>query len=762
MLAGVQYCSVFGLGIAFGSAAVIADDFSALETRVQAIFADNCASCHDDEDSEPVLSDEIDLRVLRSDADYIIAGNAKDSKFYQLITLPDGDKDRMPKSTAKKPKVSLTEAQKADIRDWIDGVGMPKIDREYISYQSILKIVDGDVTKLEATGEFAKSIRYLTLANFYNQKDASGHYSVPENRIRDFHFSVSKLLNSLSWKEDIVQPVVVDGTGVLLRFNLDDYEIDLRLWERLFGGYPYHVITEDPEQEVLRNKFGSVPIMRADFFVFAMSQPPFYYEALRLPGGQNLPNADIELEQRMGITYENAIVDPRAVRAGFQRSNVSQGNRVIERLPLPGKGGYFWKSYDFDPNRVNEIGGDLFRAPLGPIRSPLSNDPNLKFSHDGGEIIFSLPNGLQAYFLTNRDGARIDEGPIEVVTDISRSDGKIINGISCMACHNEGMLSAGVRDEVKGLASNLTLSAEGRKALEKIYDDTRLTEFFQADADRFKAALLQCGTYSGGAEPVRMLCDEFKKNLFPWDLSPEFGLNLPDVSALLARSQDPKVQIVASKFQSSTPVPRLDFQNAFPAMVEALEMGKAQKTDQLGLIEFGGYLDPTDLVTKGEGNGVVLRDRTSSITVVRPPTYKGTGGTSSGGFPKPMTGEGTNSNGVGASVVSDGIVRPPAYSGGKRKSVHPFVPSADGVVRLPPYQQGESKTPQPVPAAPKATGKTPGDGGAGLDTNAGSDGIVRPPAYSGGKRKSVHPFVPSADGVVRLPPFKQGTSKAPN
>ncbi|WP_436425189.1 hypothetical protein, partial [Enterococcus faecium] len=74
-----------------------------------------------------------------------------------------------------------------------------------------------------------------------------------------------------------------------------------------------------------------------------------------------------------------------AQRAAFQRSGVSQNNRLIERHPS--RSGFFWTSYDFAGNRDRQ---SLFSFPLGP------NGPNA-FHHDGGETIFSLPNGFQAY-----------------------------------------------------------------------------------------------------------------------------------------------------------------------------------------------------------------------------------------------------------------------------------------------------------------------------------------------------------------------------
>ena len=66
---------------------------------------------------------------------------------------------------------------------------------------------------------------------------------------------------------------------------------------------------------------------------------------------------------------------------------MSKNNRLIERHTIPT--GYFWTSYDFKGDRPKQ---SLFVHPLGP-------DGADGFKHDGGETIFSLPNGFQAYYL---------------------------------------------------------------------------------------------------------------------------------------------------------------------------------------------------------------------------------------------------------------------------------------------------------------------------------------------------------------------------
>jgi len=527
----------------------------------------------------------------------------------------------MPKSTNRKPQQPLTSAEKETLKNWITGTGTRVDKRDFITQTKSVEWMRSDITSLKERGALSKTVRYLNLANIYNKRDATNRPEIPLSLIQDYHFSVSKLLNSLSWSKEIVVPKVVDSYGTLLRFDLADYGIDARIWERLFAGYPYHILTGDSNLSA-DEFFGSHPLMRADFFVFAMAQPPFYHMALRLPGGENLINADTELERKLGIGADKAIFDERTVRAGFQKSGVSQGNRVIERFPLDPDNGYFWKSYDFDPDRQNERGGDLFRSPLGPGTMSLTMDPQLRFSHDGGEIIFSLPNGLQAYLLTDGRGARIDEGPTNIVADASRPDGRIINGISCMSCHREGLVSAGVSDEVLQQSKTIALPAPERKKIERLYDSVRLKNWLVSDTERYCEALGKCGSYSGKTEAVRLLYDAFKADLYPRDLGPEIGLDSSEILNRLDRSSSPGVKFIVSKFRSATPVPRLDFEKELPAIVEALGLGTVQATYELGLVEFGGLVDPNSGAIQGESaTHITVRGEAKIINPIRLPLY---------------------------------------------------------------------------------------------------------------------------------------------
>jgi serine/threonine-protein kinase len=85
------------------------------------------------------------------------------------------------------------------------------------------------------------------------------------------------------------------------------------------------------------------------------------------------------------------------------------------------------------------------------------------FEHAGGEIIFHLPNGLQGYLLVDDKDRRIDKGPTEVVRAKTETAGSVavVNGLSCMSCHQHGMIK-GFKDDVR------TGTRVGGDALDKV------------------------------------------------------------------------------------------------------------------------------------------------------------------------------------------------------------------------------------------------------------------------------------------------------
>ena len=155
----------------------------------------------------------------------------------------------------------------------------------------------------------------------------------------------------------------------------------------------------------------------------------------------------------------------RVWRAGFNESGVSINNRVVERHKS--RYGAYWKSYDFAGNVGTQ---NIFTHPLD-------------FTHDGGEIIFNLPNGLQAYYLSTAKGERLDAAPINIVSNAGTRDPVVRNGLSCMGCHTEGMKT--FEDQVRSvIVQNPNASYDKAQALRLYVEKSEMNSLVREDIAR--------------------------------------------------------------------------------------------------------------------------------------------------------------------------------------------------------------------------------------------------------------------------------------
>jgi hypothetical protein len=216
--------------------------------------------------------------------------------------------------------------------------------------------------------------------------------------------------------------------------------------------------------------------------VATATRPPLYHDLLDLPADARA------LERELGVDLAADFLRPRPeriARGGFRKSGVSAQNRMVERHET--SFGAYWKSYDFKPTNGRS---NLARFPLGPLNLfPQGHHPfaALAFVHDGGEIIFNLPNGLQGYMLVKGDDGRIDVGPIDVVSDSQEIAGtpEIVNGLSCMSCHNVGM-----KPFADTIRASSAVFGRAEEQVRLLYPEkAAMDELLKRDEDRFLAAL---------------------------------------------------------------------------------------------------------------------------------------------------------------------------------------------------------------------------------------------------------------------------------
>ena len=229
--------------------------------------------------------------------------------------------------------------------------------------------------------------RYFSITHLYNAGET-------DEALGAYRRALSKLINSLSWGREVMQPQPIDLAQTLFYIDLRNYEWDVRdAWPKMEAVYPYpndygEHATYAPLYETLQQELAcEVPFLLVDWFLATASLPPLYHDIL------DLPATDRELEEQLDVDVAGNLQNApgfRVWRAGVNESRVSKNNRVVERHTS--RYGAYWKSYDFAGN----VGAQN-----------ISTHP-LSFTHDGGEIIFNLPNGLQAYLIVAKTGARID------------------------------------------------------------------------------------------------------------------------------------------------------------------------------------------------------------------------------------------------------------------------------------------------------------------------------------------------------------------
>ena len=347
--------------------------------------------------------------------------------------------------------------------------------------------------------------RYFTLTHLYNAGESA-------EALHAYQRALSKLVNSLSWGRRVIKPQPIDLEETIFYIDLRDYEweIGTNRWTLIEAEYPYNVEFEAPTQTRLREKLTDlreamdceVPFIHVDWFLATASLPPLYHDIL------DLPQTDRELETRLEVDVVENIrnaAGKRVWRAGFNNSGVSNHNRVVERHES--RYGAYWKSYDF----AGSVGTqNIFTHPLS-------------FTHDGGEIIFNLPNGLQAYYLVDAGGNRLNEAPIKIVRNPAASDPTVRNGLSCIGCHTEGMKT--FEDDVRAVVEKDPNPPFNKARTLSLYvEEATMDALIDEDTNRYRQALEQTGGVFGGIEPVQRFYESFWRPLDAPDAAASVGL----------------------------------------------------------------------------------------------------------------------------------------------------------------------------------------------------------------------------------------------
>jgi mono/diheme cytochrome c family protein len=513
-----------------------------LAREAQQVLRTNCYRCHGEQGAAEGGFNFIldrDRLVARKK---LLPGDPERSKFLRRIVQGE----MPPEGETPRPG----PAEVALLKRWVEAgapteevpVGRP----DFLGDAQQVSLIHADLMSLpERERRFA---RWFTVAHLANA-------GLSEDELQTYRSALAKLLNSLSWNKEIVNPRPVGAARTVFRIDVRDYTWNDRVWGRLLAAYPHGVLLDTAEARACYDAAGGqLSYVRADWFVASASRPPLYHELLQLPETERTLQEQLHLDVRESIRQE------RVARAGFNGSGVSRNNRVIERHASPY--GSYWRSYDF----ANNLGRrNLFAHPLGPGDSG--------FEPDGGEVIFNLPNGLHAFLLVDARGRRLDKAPSAIVSDPLRPDRAVENGVSCMRCHARGLIPK--EDQARSHAENNpnAFSAAEVEAVRAIYPPPpTLADLFATDNERYRKAVEQTGGRLAATEPVAALVLHYERELDLNTAAAEVGMRPSEFAALLDQSPGLGRTLGPLRVPGGT-VQRQVFLGAFPNLVQELKLG---------------------------------------------------------------------------------------------------------------------------------------------------------------------------------------------
>jgi hypothetical protein len=377
----------------------------------------------------------------------------------------------------------------------------PECDLAAPSLDTLLERVLSDVMAQPA--EDRSSLRYVS-ASFSLPKYCRMDTSV--NVVAD---AMPLLLNSLSLTQTAAGAEPLDGAEGLLRIDLREMGWDrpIRIderehtdgWEALGAGAAQSVALRGPEADALFDALGTrTPLLHAHDLSRAALRADLYYALLESP--QTLG----ELRSAVGIPPELQ-GEPNAYwRAVTTDSKVSRQDRVVLRYRGEAGSPLFWHTLDRRPEAAAD----------SAFIDPLAREG------DESSVMYTLPNGLPAYFLAAADGRRLDESSILV--DFYEDDFVPRTAPSCVRCHSDGGVLP-VVDELRAYAAtdpNGRFGSQELALIDEVYPPQKdLDALIEADRRRVEDARARLGVPRAGS---RLPLDELVTH-YALDLAPAFA-----------------------------------------------------------------------------------------------------------------------------------------------------------------------------------------------------------------------------------------------
>lgn len=322
-------------------------------------------------------------------------------------------------------------------------------------YSFLLALVFSAAAPVEQNTVRDDGVRYLNMA----------HIEV-EDRERYVKMA-SFVLNSLSREKMITLPSYTDKRKDIVLFNLRDYGIDPKDYDRMSNPY-------GPDNKV----------MRIDHFIVTAMSIDNYYSLLRV---DNL--ADY---RKLVFAHPDPRTAESVAKAGLLvNSKVTINNRMFKREPT--LVGAMWESHDVMRSMEDR---DLLKYFLDD-------------KYDQRSFIANLSNGLHAFYAEDRFGQKVKILAPELHVDNVLGGSYLVQvPASCVACHRNGIEN--FNDDVRFMLKHLQLLTKDdtiKRRIESLYSG-KLN--FEEDQQRYREALLKTNGLSP-AENADLFVDIFKR-----------------------------------------------------------------------------------------------------------------------------------------------------------------------------------------------------------------------------------------------------------
>jgi serine/threonine-protein kinase len=420
---------------------------------------------------------------------------------------------------------------------------LPRDDKPYVRYFSVNHVLTAGAT------DEALELERLALAKAINHLSRESELVRPQPIDAPTNSVFAVDIRKLGWHKQPYE-IVRDGKPTV--------RSSVNLFDVILLEYPYAVCYEDSETfDSLVDEFlgpaaqiRPVVYLRSDWLVSVATQPPLYEDLLQFPFDLS------KLEEELGCDAHGNLESFRAKRAGMIVSGVSRNNRVVERQPARSTA-YYWKSFDFRTSRGDE---NMFRDPI--------------FLHpSGGEMVFSLPNGMQGYYVADARGNRLELAPTDIVTDKFAEDKTVRNGLACMRCHDAGIkdFADTVRPAVEKLPGSPGFSK--RDVLKLYPEQPVMDEYIRQDRTRFLDALEKLFGKKQVREPLIPVSQRFlEKEISLAVASAELGL--ADPSTLKPLLKQPQFAALGLMPLSADGVVRRDmWEDYYDLVIRRLGLG---------------------------------------------------------------------------------------------------------------------------------------------------------------------------------------------